>query len=84
MQVIFLPFTSFRAQDAILGVVALDLVGLFGSRFLGWRTALDHGGHLAAVAFGLLYVHYGHRLVQRLQEEVATEWRILRRELRAR
>lgn len=73
--VVLLPGVTLEAQQALLGVVCLDLVGLL----LGWR-ALDHAAHLAGTALGVLLVNGGgFALLAAAQSRVLREWRSLRR-----
>jgi len=47
---------SFSAEKGIMGIIAIDVVGLL----LGWRV-LDHAGHLGGIIFGILYAKYGQK-----------------------
>lgn len=47
---------SFTAQHGIMGIMAVDIVGLL----MGWRV-IDHAGHLGGIIFGLLYAKYGQK-----------------------
>lgn len=48
LNIIFLPWFSFSAENAVYGIILFDLVGLF----LGLRL-FDHAAHLGGALFGL-------------------------------
>uniref|UniRef100_A0A914CUG9 Peptidase S54 rhomboid domain-containing protein n=1 Tax=Acrobeloides nanus TaxID=290746 RepID=A0A914CUG9_9BILA len=56
LQIIFLPFFDFSAQQGVIGIVLLDAIGLL----LGWRL-FDHAAHLGGSIFGILYALYGEK-----------------------
>ena len=58
LQIIFLPFLVFTAATGIKGMMALDTLGLV----MGWRF-FDHAAHLSGILSGVLYCHYGNKLV---------------------
>ena len=49
ISLIFLPFVSLRAEEALWLLVAFDLCGLL---FFARRSGLDHAAHLGGAAFG--------------------------------
>lgn len=66
ISILFLPFFSFTAQNALIGIIGLDLVGLLS----GWRL-FDHAGHLGGTLFGLLYATHGHKVYKEYCKKVA-------------
>ena len=73
--VVLVPGVTLEAQQALLGVICLDVVGLL----LGWR-ALDHAAHLAGTALGVVLIRGGGlALLAAWQARLAREWRALRR-----
>ncbi|KAH7878895.1 hypothetical protein F5051DRAFT_409881 [Lentinula edodes] len=54
VSLIFPPVTPIGIQTAALGILTLDMIGIYR----GWRM-LDHWAHLGGAAFGALYFYYG-------------------------
>ncbi|CAF1659000.1 unnamed protein product, partial [Didymodactylos carnosus] len=48
LSIIFLPFFTFSAQSALMGMISLDVVGTV----LRWKF-LDHAAHLGGVLYGV-------------------------------
>jgi rhomboid-like protein len=48
LQIIFLPFFTFSAENAVYGLLAFDALGLV----LGWKM-FDHAAHLGGALFGM-------------------------------
>lgn len=66
ISIIFLPFFTFSAQQALLGILAVDVSGLI----LGWKT-FDHAGHLGGTLFGIWYTKFGYEAINRYRKKVA-------------
>lgn len=54
VSLIFPPVTPIGIQTAALGILTLDMIGIYR----GWRM-MDHWAHLGGAAFGALYFYYG-------------------------
>lgn len=69
--IIFLPVGSVNIQHALMGMMALDVLGIA----LGWR-ALGHAAHLGGTIFGILYARLGEvqyrKWARRLREFLRT------------
>jgi rhomboid-like protein len=57
VQVIFLPQINFTAENALLGVMLFDLVGVI----FKWKL-FDHAAHLGGACFGLFWTQCGHHI----------------------
>ena len=57
ISIIFLPFFSFAAKYGVMGLVGLDMYGLWA----GWRV-FGHATHLGGAAFGALYFYFGPQM----------------------
>ncbi|CEH12907.1 Integral membrane protease of the rhomboid family involved in different forms of regulated intramembrane proteolysis [Ceraceosorus bombacis] len=66
---IFLPMISFPIAQGVLGLVALDVVGVLR----GWRM-FDHWAHLGGAAFGYLYFKHGNDLWERKKADWRKNW----------
>lgn len=64
VSLIFPPSYPLDIQTAVVGLVALDMVGIMR----GWRV-IDHWAHLGGAAFGAAYYAYGPKLWARLRDE---------------
>ncbi|XP_059200089.1 presenilin-associated rhomboid-like protein A, mitochondrial isoform X1 [Centropristis striata] len=71
--IIFLPMITFTAGNALIGLVATDLVGLY----FGWQL-LDHAAHLGGALFGIWYVEYGHKLIWSKRQPLLKLWHDMR------
>ncbi|KAI6210194.1 Peptidase, S54 family [Aphelenchoides besseyi] len=60
LSIIFMPFFTFSAEEAIYGLIAIDLLGLL-FRF----RLFDHAAHLGGSLFGLFYATYGEDWVRK-------------------
>ncbi|KRZ05909.1 Presenilins-associated rhomboid-like protein, mitochondrial [Trichinella zimbabwensis] len=60
LTIVFLPFLTFTASQAIIMVVGFDVAGLL----FRWRL-FDHAAHLGGSFFGILYAMYGEALWER-------------------
>ncbi|GMR31957.1 hypothetical protein PMAYCL1PPCAC_02152, partial [Pristionchus mayeri] len=58
LQIVFLPFFNFSAQNAVVGIVLFDLAGLI-FRF----KMFDHAAHLGGALFGIAYAYWGERFM---------------------
>ncbi|KAJ4470121.1 hypothetical protein J3R30DRAFT_3660876 [Lentinula aciculospora] len=54
VSLIFPPVTPIGIQTAAMGILTLDMIGIYR----GWRI-MDHWAHLGGAAFGALYYYYG-------------------------
>ncbi|XP_065840647.1 presenilin-associated rhomboid-like protein, mitochondrial [Oscarella lobularis] len=73
LAIVFLPFISFSAGMALMGIVTLDVAGLL----LSWRL-FDHAAHLGGVAFGAWYLSYGKNVLWKTYaEKVNAAWKRL-------
>ena len=73
ISILFLPMISFSAQNALLGILAMDTAGLL----LGWKV-FDHAGHLGGTLFGVWYTKYGHKITDKYRKKVASIYHRLR------
>ncbi|GFY58708.1 presenilins-associated rhomboid-like protein, mitochondrial [Trichonephila inaurata madagascariensis] len=73
LQIVFLPFFTFSAGNAIKAVMALDLVGLLAK----WRL-FDHAAHLGGAIYGLLYLIYGQDYIWNKREFIFTWYHNIR------
>lgn len=73
ISIIFLPFFSFTAQNALIGLVAFDTTGLI----LGWKL-FDHAGHLGGTLFGIYFTKYGHKHINKFRKKIAKIWHKIR------
>ncbi|KAI6217100.1 Peptidase, S54 family [Aphelenchoides fujianensis] len=60
LSIIFMPFFTFSAEQAIYGLIAFDLLGLL-FRF----RLFDHAAHLGGSLFGVFYAMYGEDWVRK-------------------
>ncbi|KAI3386699.1 hypothetical protein SNEBB_010654 [Seison nebaliae] len=58
MQIIFLPFFSFKASTAMYSLISIDVLGAMSN----WNK-LDHFGHLGGILYGIVYSSYGNLLI---------------------
>ncbi len=56
LQIVFLPLVSFSAWQGLLGLMAVDTVGLLA----GWRL-FDHAAHLSGALFGVWWATHGNK-----------------------
>ncbi|KAK3096045.1 hypothetical protein FSP39_022453 [Pinctada imbricata] len=61
---------SFSAQQGLIGLMAMDTLGLI----LGWKL-FDHAAHLGGVIFGIWYAKYGRDWVWSKRHQVQKLWR---------
>ncbi|EDO32215.1 predicted protein [Nematostella vectensis] len=73
LSLIFLPWFSFSAGKALMGVVALDVAGLV----FRW-SLFDHAAHLGGVIFGAWYLKYGHYYLWDHRGWLVKKWHQLR------
>lgn len=72
--IIFLPFLSFTGPQLLVGVIALDLAGLF----LGWRM-FHHGAHLSGALLGVLFVNGGAKAIHAYQVWCIEKWQAVKK-----
>jgi len=72
LSIVFLPFFTFSAQTALVGIIGIDLVGLL----LGWRY-LDHAAHLGGRIFGIWYAMYGEKLLWHKRDTIVRKYKEL-------
>ncbi|XP_028407189.1 presenilins-associated rhomboid-like protein, mitochondrial isoform X2 [Dendronephthya gigantea] len=69
LAILFLPFFSFPASKALIGLVSFDLAGLL------FRWGLfDHAAHLGGVAFGSWYIMFGHKYLWDKRLVLTRKW----------
>ncbi|UJR13349.1 hypothetical protein I4U23_000367 [Adineta vaga] len=73
LALIFLPFFTFSAKSALIGMVSFDLLGTI----MRWRY-LDHSAHLGGVLFGIFYVKYGYKIIWESLTPIVERWHHLR------
>ncbi|KAI1723487.1 rhomboid family domain-containing protein [Ditylenchus destructor] len=56
LSIVFLPFFTFSAEQAVYGIIIFDLMGLLFKFKL-----FDHAAHLGGAIFGWLYAQYGEK-----------------------
>ncbi|KAG7093506.1 hypothetical protein E1B28_007181 [Marasmius oreades] len=64
VSLIFPPSYPLDIQTAVVGLVALDMIGIMR----GWKM-IDHWAHLGGAAFGAAYYAYGPKLWAHLRNE---------------
>ncbi|KAF9266768.1 hypothetical protein L218DRAFT_921401 [Marasmius fiardii PR-910] len=64
VSLIFPPSYPLDIQTAVVGLVALDMIGIMR----GWKV-IDHWAHLGGAAFGAAYYAYGPKLWAHLRHE---------------
>lgn len=69
LSILFLPFFSFSASKAFMGLVAFDLAGLL----LRWKL-FDHAAHLGGIIFGSWYVLSGHKYLWDQRQVILRKW----------
>ncbi|KXJ25199.1 Presenilins-associated rhomboid-like protein, mitochondrial [Exaiptasia diaphana] len=77
LALVFLPWFSFSAGKALIGVVALDVAGLI----FRW-SMFDHAAHLGGVLFGAFYLKYGHHYLWDKRGWLMQQWHRLRRSVK--
>ncbi|CAL1298122.1 unnamed protein product [Larinioides sclopetarius] len=73
LQIVFLPFFTFTASNAIKAIMALDFVGLVAK----WRL-FDHAAHLGGAIYGILYLNYGTKYIWNNREPIFSFYHKLR------
>ena len=73
--IVFIPNVTFSAENALKGVMALDLAGII----FRWRL-FDHAAHLGGSLFGVFYAHYGQYFWQKWKPFI-TKWHNFRNEM---
>ncbi|XP_046853663.1 presenilins-associated rhomboid-like protein, mitochondrial isoform X2 [Xenia sp. Carnegie-2017] len=74
LSVLFLPFFSFSASKALVGLLCFDLAGLV------FRLKLfDHAAHLGGLAFGCWYISFGHNYIWDQRHYIVRKWHEWRR-----
>ncbi|CAO1405355.1 unnamed protein product [Diamesa serratosioi] len=73
MSILFLPQLQFSAENAIQGIIALDLAGVI----FKWKF-FDHAAHLGGAAVGLFWCHFGPSYLWPLREHFVGYWHQLR------
>ncbi|XP_031549256.1 presenilins-associated rhomboid-like protein, mitochondrial [Actinia tenebrosa] len=73
LALVFLPWFTFSAGKALMGVVALDVAGLL----FRWQM-FDHAAHLGGAVFGALYLKYGHHYLWDKRGWLIKKWHRLR------
>lgn len=68
ISLIFPPTGSFNIQTGVMGLVALDVLGIVR----GWRR-FDHWAHLGGATFGALYYYYGPFIWSRTRAALMTQ-----------
>lgn len=67
--IIFLPFFTFSAKTALIGIIGFDLCGLiFRLNFF------DHAAHLGGTLFGVLYIRQLKELTWDKRSEIVRSW----------
>ncbi|TKR80946.1 hypothetical protein L596_014914 [Steinernema carpocapsae] len=70
LSIVFLPQLDFSAQNAVIGLLAFDFLGLL-FRF----KLFDHAAHLGGSLFGVWYAWYGERLFKEYYPMVVNTYR---------
>lgn len=69
LSILFLPFFSFSASKALIGLVTFDLAGLL----FRWKL-FDHAAHLGGIIFGSWYVLSGHKYLWDKRQVILRKW----------
>ncbi|KAG8197303.1 hypothetical protein JTE90_007549 [Oedothorax gibbosus] len=73
LQIIFFPFFTFSAGQAIKAIMTLDLIGLIAK----WKL-FDHAAHLGGASCGMLYLTYGQDYIWNKRERLFTWYHNIR------
>ncbi|CAB4001335.1 presenilins-associated rhomboid, mitochondrial, partial [Paramuricea clavata] len=69
LSILFLPFFSFSASKALIGLVSFDMAGLL----FRWKL-FDHAAHLGGIAFGSWYIIFGHKYLWDQRQVIIRKW----------
>ncbi|CAH1781320.1 unnamed protein product, partial [Owenia fusiformis] len=64
---------SFSAQSAMIGLLALDTMGVL----MRWKL-FDHAAHLGGMLFGIWYISYGKDIIWKGREPLIKYWHKIR------
>lgn len=73
LNIIFLPFFTFKAATAIKVIMGIDAAGVL----MGWKL-FDHAAHLGGALFGIIWSYWGSQYIWQNRQPLVQAWHKMR------
>uniref|UniRef100_A0AC35UHZ8 Rhomboid domain-containing protein n=1 Tax=Rhabditophanes sp. KR3021 TaxID=114890 RepID=A0AC35UHZ8_9BILA len=78
LHIIFIPGLEFSAENAVIGILIMDIIGLVGP----WKM-FDHAAHLGGALFGITYALWGEQFIRHyFENQVMTVYEKIKNKFR--